>query len=414
MFKKPLIEQVNTNSQKLALSELKIGMYVLSVLAKNKDVSIKSEGYISKQSQITRLQSLDITHVVIDPTKTKIAEKSVNVVELETVDDFENTEKKHEQAHKASLDGELLKAQKLYTNAKDLQKKLIESISNKQPISIETVKENTNEFINSIFRNQDALLCMLQLRIKDDYLMEHSLNVSILMGIFCKHLKIERSITEELVLGAFLHDLGKVLIPDHILHKPGKLSEEEYDIMKQHVNFGVKLLKSLSNIPDLALSMVQDHHERLNGTGYPNQLSGEQLSQYSRMIAIVDCYDAMTAERIYKSGMQPIQAFKILTKEASNSYDAELVEQFIQCLGLYPVGTLVKLKSGKLAFVSQVNLQKPLTPCVRVFYSIKHKQAIAIQELDLSKSKYNDEIESCVQPHEFNLNILSFFKEAFL
>ena len=123
-------------------------------------------------------------------------------------------------------------------------------------------------------------------------------------------------------------------MPDHILHKPGRLTPEEFEEMKKHVNYGLEVLADLPNLSDLALSLVREHHERLDGNGYPNQLPAEKISQYSRMIAIVDSYDAMTAERVYKAGMHPIKAFRILVKESPNSFDNELVEKFIQCLGL--------------------------------------------------------------------------------
>ena len=233
------------------------------------------------------------------------------------------------------------------------------------------------------------------------------------MSIFAKHLRLDKEIIEQLALGAFLHDLGKIKVPDHILHKPGKFTDAEYEEMKRHVNYGVEIVRQQPGIPPLALEIVQHHHERLDGRGYPNQLSAEDLDKYARMIAIVDSYDAMTADRVYKQGMYPIQAFKILRAEANNGYDQELVEQFIQCLGVYPVGTLVKLTSGKLGLISKLNKSKPLNPIVKVFYNTRLNQTIAIEELDLSVAKYQDQIECCIKPEEFDLNLLGFFKLAF-
>jgi len=132
------------------------------------------------------------------------------------------------------------------------------------------------------------------------------------------------------------------------------------------------------------------------------------------MIAIVDSYDAMTADRVFKTSMQPINAFKILMAESPSSYDQSLVEQFIQCLGVYPVGTLVKLTSGKLGLISKLNPNKPLQPFVRVFYNTRLNQSIALEEINLSKKKYNDQIEKCIKPEEFNINLIGFFKAAFI
>jgi putative nucleotidyltransferase with HDIG domain len=398
-------------NRKITLDELQVGMYVLSVFTKNKDVSIKSTGYISQVSNITKLKKLHVTHLIIDPSKTKTKDNPPQVVEEPKV----NVDKKDNiRTSATSLNNEIKKAKKLYNDAKLLQHKILRDIIKDKVIDINSIEESTNAIVDSIFKNQDALSCFTKLGVKDDYLVEHSLNVSIFMAIFCKHLNIDSKITEQLTLGAFLHDIGKILIPGHILNKPGRFTPEEYECMKEHVNLGIKVLADTPNISDITMSVVNEHHERIDGKGYPNQLTDKNISQYGRMIAIVDSYDAMTAERIYKAGMHPIKAFKILISESPNSYDKDLVEKFIQSLGLYPVGTLVKLSSGRLGFISKLNPQKPLNPFVRVFYSVKHKQAIAIEELDLNKSKNHDQIEGCVKPEDFNINVLSFFKQAFL
>jgi len=408
----PATNQLNTEletSKKIPVNDLSTGMYVLSVVTKKKGVSIKSEGYILKQANITQLKNSNVTHVVIDPSRTK--KKEIKKAEQSSES---KVEEKKDTGPTPSLDNEMKKASKLYNNAKTLQKKILHDITKGKVIDTEAVQESTNAIVDSIFRNQDALSCMSRLRIKDDYLVEHSLNVSILMTIFCKHLNIDRATMEVLALGAFLHDIGKVHIPDKVLNKPGRFTDAEYEVMKEHVNFGIKVLKETPNIPEIVMKVVSEHHERIDGKGYPNQLSSEKISQYGRMIAIVDSYDAMTAERVYKAGMHPIRAFKILISESPTSYDAELVEKFIQCLGIYPVGTLVQLASGKIGLISQLNKSKPLQPFVRVFYNARMNQAIAMEELDLSKPKYNDHIEECIKPEEFNLNLMKFFKSAFV
>jgi putative nucleotidyltransferase with HDIG domain len=398
----------------IPLTELSIGTYVVAVINESNNVRVKSEGYILKPQTIERMKQSGIKRVVIDPTKQKKLQKNADVAEKITSTSLRDKVAKTNEGPKVPLELEIKKAEKLYGNAKALQHKLLEDITNGKIIDVDEVKQSSDAIVDSIFKNQDALLCMSRLRIKDEYLIEHSLNVSILMTIFAKSLGIDRTTIEQLALGAFLHDVGKILVPDHILHKPGRLTPEEFEEMKKHVNYGLEVLADLPNLSDLALSLVREHHERLDGNGYPNQLPAEKISQYSRMIAIVDSYDAMTAERVYKAGMHPIKAFRILVKESPNSFDNELVEKFIQCLGLYPVGTLVKLTSGKLGIISRLNKNKPLKPFVRVFYNTRLKQNIAIEELDLSQPKYNDEIECCVKPEEFNINLMKFFKAAFI
>jgi len=397
--------------QKITINQLVPGMYALSVRMKGKPVSIKSEGYISSKESIQKLIKAGITHLTVDPSRQKLAEKIDKI--LPDIKEQIEPEEAKKSGRSVSLDQEMTKASKLYDNAKSLQHKILNTLTEQKTINVLEVKESTDAIVDSIFRNQDALACMTRLRIKDEYLVEHSLNVSILMTIFAKHLAFDRDVIEQLALGAFLHDIGKVLVPPEILHKPGKLTPEEYEVMKGHVNLGMEVLKESPELPDIVKEVVQLHHERLDGKGYPKQLNEQDITQYGRMIAIVDSYDAMTAERVYKAGMHPIKAFKILMKEADNGYDNALVEQFVNCLGIYPIGTLVKLTSGKLGLISRLNKTQPLLPFVRVFYNTRLNQAIAMEELDLSQAKHKDQIDCCIKPQDFNINLLRFFKAAF-
>ena len=400
--------------QKILLSQLTPGMYVVEIIRKSDNLKVKSEGYIVHKSTLKKLADSGIDRVIVDPSREKKAEKIDRILPIEKETPIEK-EKSKETTTKSniSLDAEMSKAKTLYKDAKSLQQKILDAITKGKVIDVKEVKSNTDAMVDSIFRNQDALACMSRLRIKDKYLVEHSLNVSILMTIFAKHLKVDKRVIEQLALGAFLHDIGKVLIPDNILNKKGKFTEQEYEQMKLHVSLGVNILAETPDISAIAMGIVQQHHERLDGSGYPKQITSDDITQYGRMIAIVDTYDAMTADRVYKSAMHPIKAFKILLNEAETGYDETLVEQFIQCIGVYPVGTLVKLNSGKLGLISQLNKSKPLTPFVRVFYNTRLNQAIPMIELDLSQSKHKDQIDCCIKPEDFKLDLLKFFQRAF-
>lgn len=406
--------------QNINIDQLKPGMYVTSISFKNKKVNIKSEGYILSQTNIDRLIKKGIARVVVDPSREKKPNKtgssktnnqsSPSITPQSESPLNEVTREKTQ----ISLDQEMNKAKKLYNNAKDLQQKVISSLKAGKTIAIDDAQEITDAMVDSIFRNQDALSCISRLKNKDTYLIEHSLNCSILMAIFAKHLGLKRNIIQELALGAFLHDIGKVFIPDDILNKKGKLNDKEHNIIKSHVALGLKILEDTPQVSHIAISMVAEHHERVDGSGYPKKLTDNAISKYGKMMAIVDSYDAMTTERIFRGSVHPINAFKTLVAESPSSYDQGLVEKFIQCLGVYPVGTLVKLTSGKLGIISKINPNKPLQPFVRVFYNIRLNQSIALEELDLSKPKYKDQIDRCIKPEEFNINLVGFFKTAFI
>ncbi|MEW6990877.1 HD-GYP domain-containing protein [Colwelliaceae bacterium 6441] len=396
----------------ISIDQLEPGMYVQS-FTDGANLTSKSEGYISCQESITQLRKANIVTLIVVPEKQK---QTVNLEKVFSEIQTQKIKGKVPQKNKItiSLDDELKKANILYKNAKSLQSKILEQIKQEKSLPIDEVQSTTDAMVNSIFRNQDALTCMSRLQTKDSYLIEHSLNVAILMSVFAKHLEIDKRIIQELALGAFLHDIGKVLIPKDILNKRSVLTDKEHNIMRSHVALGLKILEETPSVSHIAMQMVREHHERLDGSGYPKQLKSNEISKYGRMIAIVDSYDAMTCERPYKKSVHPINAFKALIAESPDCYDEELVEKFIQCLGVYPVGTLVKLNSGKLGLISKLNEKKPLHPYVRVFYNTRMNQAIPIKEINLSESKYKDQIDCCIKPEEFNINLLGFFKTAFI
>lgn len=397
----------------ISIDQLKPGMYVKS-FSDNNHLSIKSEGYISCLESITQLRNADIVQLVIVPDKEK---QTVNVEKVfADIKTRQLIELKNNSLEKLaiSFDSEMKKASDLYKNAKLLQEKILSQIRQKKSINIGEVEESANAMVDSIFRNQDALTCMSRFQTKDSYLIEHSLNVSILMAVFAKHLGFDKRLIQEIALGAFLHDIGKVLLPSDILNKQGTLTAKEQSIIRSHVALGLKILEDSPSISHVAMTMIQEHHERLDGSGYPNNLKRDDISKYGKMLAIIDSYDAMTCDRPYRKSVHPINAFKKLIAESPECYDEELVESFIQCMGVYPVGTLVKLNSGKLGLISRLNKQKPLHPYVRVFYNIRLNQAIPIKEVNLSESKYKDQIDCCIRPEEFNLNLLGFFKTAFI
>ena len=245
---------------------------------------------------------------------------------------------------------------------------------------------------------------MVNIRKKDEYLLEHSVAVSVYITIFAHFLKMSKQVVQHLSVGAFLHDIGKIKIPDEILNKPGKLTDEEFTIMKTHANHSIDIIKKTPGISKLSLEVAALHHEKLNGEGYPFQIKGKDIHKYGRMIAICDIFDALTANRCYKEGFPHNKAFSILRELAKNNHlDAKLVDQFIQCLGVFPIGSLVQLESKKLAVVEQRNNEDPTNPQVRSFYSVKLNQYLNTQDIDLSET--DDFIVKAVRAEEFDLDM---------
>ena len=393
----------------ISISQLQPGMFVQSVTKQTGRIKIKNQGWVKTQASIDKLKKAGILEIEIDPDKT------LTTPEPDTQAPAPKAEiKKRDPWLKVhSSEQEMGKAKKLYDEAKTLQQKAFGDIKAGRDIDIAPFKELASGFMDSIFRNQDALACLTQMRQKDAYLLEHSINVSILMGIFAKHLGIERDIIVELTTGALLHDIGKIKIPDEVLNKPGRFSDDEFKIMQNHALYSKQILEE-AGLTGIAVDIAGLHHERLDGKGYPFAKKGDEISQYVRMASIVDVYDALTAERVYKAGMEPIKAFKILKDGCPDSFDGDLVTKFIQCIGIHPVGTLVKLESQKLAVVTRSNPTSPLKPQVKVFYNAKHSHYTEIHDIDLANSRCHENLEAAIKPTDFNIDLIKFFKHSIL
>ncbi|WP_421219170.1 HD-GYP domain-containing protein [Aeromonas enteropelogenes] len=390
----------------IPVNKLKPGMYVIAIASQTGGMEIAQMGLVSNQAQIDHLIRLGVLTVRIDLARSKLG--SADSDALAAPDP--GTSIAHGERHlRGSGEGRELKIRRLYQEARELQGKFIRHLKAGEPIDITPLAEVAEEMVDTMFTHGDAMLCLARIRAKDAYLMEHSMNVAILLANFGRYLGLERSVLKELTLGGLLHDVGKIMTPDEVLHKPGKLTDEEFAIMRQHVVHSYGILKNTKGITATMLEVAANHHERLDGSGYPRKLKGDQLSLHTRMSCIVDVYDAITADRVYKTGMQPTQAFRILLKGINQHFDAELVTKFIKCMGVYPVGTLVMLSNQRLAIVMQRNEQQPLKPVVKVIYHATQRHYLEVQWLDLAKSNVQESIESTVDPKEYGINLANFF-----
>jgi putative nucleotidyltransferase with HDIG domain len=399
----------------LPINQLKLGMFVQSVTKQTGKIRIKNQGWVKTQGSIDKLIKAGILEVEIDPDKTLTLNEEKKVVQKKASPSpaAEKVEQHNPWHTTHSVSAEMTKANSLYTEAKSLQSKAFDDIRAGNKIDVAPFQELASGFIDSVFRNQDALACITRMREKDAYLLEHSINVSILISIFAKHLGIDRDIIQEVATGALLHDIGKINIPDNILNKPGKLTDEEYQVIQNHARFSKEILEE-SGLSGIAVEIAAFHHERLDGSGYPFGKHADELSLYVRMASIVDVYDALTAERVYKAGMEPIKAFKILKDGCPDSFDGDLVTKFIQCIGIHPVGTLVKLESQKLAVVTHSNPTSPLKPQVKVFYNAKHSRYTEVHDIDLANSRCHENLEAAIKPTDFNIDLIKFFKHSIL
>jgi HD-GYP domain-containing protein (c-di-GMP phosphodiesterase class II) len=260
---------------------------------------------------------------------------------------------------------ELPAARQVYKAAKLIVHQAMDDVRMGRALNIEAVSEVVENMVDTILRSPDALTSLTRLKQFDEYTFFHSVNTSALALSVGKHLGYGRTPLFQLGTGMLLHDIGKTLIPIEILNKPGRYQVDEFEIMKQHVLRGAEVLSNTTGLTDVFLNPTLEHHERIDGTGYPHRRSKTDISQFGLIAAIVDIYDAVTSDRCYHKGKTPHDTLQMLYQLGSQGHlDGTLVQQFVQVVGVYPVGSCVSLDSGETAIVKQFNHQAPVRPLV--------------------------------------------------
>lgn len=262
---------------------------------------------------------------------------------------------------------ELPAAKLVYTAAKNVIEQAMLDVRMGRDINMDAVNQVVSEMADSVLRNPDALTSLSRLKHFDEYTFFHSVNTSLLALSLGRSLGIDESLLHQLGVGTLLHDIGKTKIPLEILNKPGKYEPHEFEIMKQHAMRGAEILSGTTGLTDNYLQPALEHHERVDGTGYPYQRRKNELSQFGMMAAVVDIYDAITSDRCYHKAKPAHEALQFLYMISQKGHlEHTLVQRFIQVVGVYPVGSVVQLNTGELAVVSQVNRHAPLRPRVIV------------------------------------------------
>ncbi|WP_022942232.1 HD-GYP domain-containing protein [Psychromonas hadalis] len=279
---------------------------------------------------------------------------------------------------------EMSQARIAFAQAGEFIADMMANVKMGQHIELEQVNPVINKLSLSILRNPNALLGLSRIRTMDVYTFEHSVSFSILMMAFAKSMGLSEKIICEVGIGGLLHDIGKTLTPDKILNKPGKLTDDEFVIMKEHVVHSRKILEKTNGLSQISMDIAAQHHEKYDGNGYPLGLKGDQISRYGQMSAIVDVYDALTADRCYHKGKEPSEVLKLLVKWSGAHFNPSLVREFIQSVGIYPAGSLVMLSNQHLAKVIDIN-ENMLKPVVEVFINAKTRSYIPRKLIDLAQ-----------------------------
>jgi HD-GYP domain-containing protein (c-di-GMP phosphodiesterase class II) len=309
------------------------------------------EGPVQSEAAIREIVKAGFVEAFIDP------EKNASGAATAVVDTITAAAP----APKVPLHQELATASKLYTDCLSIARDVLRDVKAGNEIDIAPAESMVDDVIASALRNADALIALSKLRQHDAYTFTHGVNVSVLAVAFGGAMGFMPVDLKELGLAGLFHDVGKTGIPDPILNKPGRLTPKEFDLIKMHPALGRRLLAG-RGLREAVLRGVAEHHEKFDGSGYPNGLAGEDVHPWGRILGVADIFDALTSRRAYKDAMLPTKALGVLYGMRGKAFPAGLIERFIKFLGPYPVGSFVRLTSGEYGFVRDSNPAQSLFP----------------------------------------------------
>lgn len=310
----------------------------------------------------------------------------------------------------------LLRSYRIYREARLWVDVLLDDSRLGNSIDTDTARGLVAQLADQVIQNADALVWLTHLKKRDEYTANHCLNVCILALTFGRCLGLDGDLLKRLGLGALLHDIGKLRVPEAILNKPGRLTKEEFLIMMSHPQEGHALLADDHSLAPDTLDVILHHHERLDGRGYPAGLAEEQISLITRVTSIVDVYDAVTSDRCYHDAIPPAEALEKLFQWAPGNYDVSLLEAFIKCIGIYPIGSLVRLASGEMGMVVATDEGRRLKPIVMLLRSPDGEPYPVRRFINLSSAVWEQtgspmSIDEVLDPREYGIDVPAILKE---
>jgi putative nucleotidyltransferase with HDIG domain len=382
----------------VSTKQVRLGMFIQELKGAWIDHPFWKKAFkLEDPSDLKKLQASVIKEVVIDTSKGLDVEELNEIVESATPPTVENPVElvviptPPPKPKQISIAQEQAQAKKVINASKKAVASMFHDVRMGKAVNVEAAMQMVDEIASSVDRNLGALISLVRLKNKDEYTYMHSVAVCALMVALAKELGLSQVETKKAGLAGLLHDLGKAAIPSEILNKPGALTENEFTLVKLHPERGHELLLKANITDEVTLDVCLHHHEKVNGTGYPKKLKAEEISIFAKMGAVCDVYDAITSNRPYKDGWEPGVSLQRMA-QWNGHFDEVVFKAFVKSVGIYPIGSMVKLKSGRLAVVIDQSPKSLLTPIVKVFFSTKSKSRINIELIDLSKPHEQDSI----------------------
>ncbi len=395
--------------KKIPVQDLKLGMYIHDLNAAWMQHGFWRQSFmLRREDDLAKIRESGIVELYIDTLRGLDADPAPNRPAADETLQRRLSEGPVDiqpRAARLSLAEELTEAKAVRAEAAQVVNAMMEDVRLGRQIQFERMEPVVARITDSITRNQGALLSLMRLKERDTYTFQHSMSVATLMVAFARSLELPEKVVHAAGMGGMVHDIGKMRIPDEVLNKPGRLSDEEFHVMRSHVVLGLEILERTPGVTSEAYEISGQHHERYSGQGYPDGLHGYEIHQLGRMAAIVDTYDAMTANRVYQSGTEPTIVLRKLFEWRKEHFDPGLIQAFIQSVGIYPTGSLVRLDSGRLAVVLEQNPEKSLHPRLKLVFDTLRRKPIPAAELDLAAAGVEDRILGPENPSDWDLDI---------
>lgn len=402
----------STELIQIDVSNLKIGMYVSKLDRPWLETKFLFQGFLLETEADIKAVQEQCQFVFIDSTRT------INIPQyMARSPSYRpgHLPKAEPSEKRSSFTNEIKNAENVHKQSSSLVKTFMHEVQFGRPIDVVAAKEAVASCVDSVLNSPDALLLMTQLKDRDEYTAQHSVNVCVYAIALGRHLNFSNEELNNIGLCGMMHDMGKMLIPNEILNKSGRHTPEEQAIMQSHTTKGRDILLRSSGMYAGAIDVAHMHHERLDGTGYPRRLKAQQITPYAKMVAIVDTYDAASSDRVYTKGRSHLDVIRILSDSTGTHLDSELTMKFIQCMGIYPAGSIVELVSGEVALVLEVNPKAKLKPKVLVLQDQLNKPCSEYL-VNLAMVGKNDKnyytIKKILRPDECGIDLFKYYQSG--
>ncbi|MPQ67544.1 MULTISPECIES: HD-GYP domain-containing protein [unclassified Pseudomonas] len=379
--------------RQIQVSELRVGMYVQSFCGSWMDHPFwRSHFLLDDEADLQKIRASGLAALWIDTDKgldVEVEEPAAPELEALAIPARERPRNRP----RIAMSDEVVHALNLCARTKAAVLSLFGDLRMGRAVHPEQISHLIAEISDSLMRHPDALISLARLKTSDEYTYMHSVAVCALMMSLAYRLNLPEGLVKEAGMAGILHEVGKMMVPAELLGKTSPLTEAEFDILRHHPEIGAKMILDTHHFSPRVVDVCLHHHERIDGSGYPHKLCGTQISLFSRMAAVCDSYDSVTSERHGKQAWTAAEAIRKMA-DWKGQFDEQIFHAFVRCIGIYPVGALVLLHSGRLGIVLEQHEHSLLTPRVKVFYSAKLRMPIAQSVIDLAVVSEQDSIVS--------------------